>query len=117
MGHGVREKRLGALNAKALRQRIKGYLYIFESLPSQEGALNEPIERLRAFAEEVGDERVEERAKRLEQLVREAKGCVDWSRLGVAGKTALFNQLQRGERYLELKPEIDPCLTEVFFKR
>ncbi len=111
------KKKWGAMDAQALRHRIEGYLYIFESLPSREDTLSGCIQRLRALAKEAGDEEEKkERAKRLDLLVKEAKACVNWSELGVAGKTALFNQLQRSERYLELKPEIDPCLTEVFFK-
>ncbi len=110
------KKKWGAMDAQALRQRIEGYLYIFESLPSREDTLSGCIQRLRALAETGDEEDEKERAKRLDLLVKEAKACVNWSELGVAGKTALFNQLQRSERYLELKPEIDPCLTEVFFK-
>ena len=131
------KKKWGAINALALRQQIESYLYIFESLPSLEDTLSGCIQRLRALAEDAGDiswdtsrdvvdqgpktmaeveEEKKERTKRLDLLVKEAKACVNWSELGVAGKTALFNQLQRSERYLKLKPEIDPCLTEVFFK-
>lgn len=132
------KKKWGAIDAQALRQRIESYLYIFESLPSLEDTLSGCIQRLRALDEDQGDmfawhpaettstkgpktlaeveEEKNERAKRLDLLVKEAKACVNWSELGVAGKTDLFNQLQRSERYLQLKPEIDPCLTEVFFK-